>query len=72
VPRPRPEQSETPHRDAFEIQRAQVADGMRLAYAREGVGGYPLVPECGHVLQWELADVPNEIAEFDCANLHLA
>jgi len=43
VPIPRPAQPETPPRDAFELHRAQVADGMSLAYLREGVGGYPLV-----------------------------
>ncbi|MCA9503484.1 MAG: alpha/beta hydrolase [Spirochaetaceae bacterium] len=41
--RPRPPQPETPPSDAFEIHRAEVAPGMRLAYVREGVGGYPLV-----------------------------
>ena len=43
MPRPRPVQPETPPRDAFEIHRAEVADGLELAYIREGIGGYPLV-----------------------------
>ncbi|MCH2171799.1 alpha/beta hydrolase [Myxococcota bacterium] len=43
MPIPRPVQPTTPARDAFEIHRAPVAEGMRLAYVREGVGGYPLV-----------------------------
>jgi hypothetical protein len=43
VPIPRPPQPQTPPRDAFAIQRAQVADGIRLAYLHEGVGGYPLL-----------------------------
>jgi pimeloyl-ACP methyl ester carboxylesterase len=40
---PRPEQPPTPARDAFAIHRAEVAEGIELAYLREGVGGYPLV-----------------------------
>ncbi len=40
---PRPPQPPTPPRDAFEIQRAEVAPGLRLAYLREGRGGYPLL-----------------------------
>ncbi len=43
MPIPRPPQPETPPRTAFEIHRARVADGMQLAYLREGVGGYPLL-----------------------------
>lgn len=43
MPAPRPPQPATPARDAFEIQRAKVADDMNLAYIREGVGGYPLL-----------------------------
>ena len=43
MPAPRPPQPETPARDAFRVHRAQVADGIRLAYLREGVGGYPLL-----------------------------
>ncbi len=39
----RPPQPETPARDAFTIHRAPVAGDLRLAYLREGVGGYPLV-----------------------------
>ena len=39
----RPPQPETPPRDAFEIQRAEVAEGLELAYLREGIGGYPLL-----------------------------
>ncbi len=42
-PRLRPAQPETPAPDAFEIHRAEVADGLALAYVREGVGGYPLL-----------------------------
>jgi pimeloyl-ACP methyl ester carboxylesterase len=29
--------------DAFAIEHAQVRDGVRLAYVREGAGGYPLL-----------------------------
>ena len=43
MPYPRPKQPPTPHRDAFAVHRAPVADDMSLAYQREGVGGYPLV-----------------------------
>jgi len=43
MPYARPEQPETPPRDAFEVHRAEVAPGLTLAYLREGVGGYPLV-----------------------------
>ncbi len=43
MPQPRPTQPETPPRDAFEIHRTEVAGGIRLAYLREGVGGYPLL-----------------------------
>ncbi len=43
MPKPRPPQPETPARDAFAIQRAEVAEGLCLAYLREGVGGYPLL-----------------------------
>lgn len=43
MPTPRPPQPETPPRDAFEIHRAEVAEGLALAYLREGVGGYPLL-----------------------------
>ncbi len=43
MPTLRPEQPETPPRDAFTIYRSEVGDGLRLAYLREGVGGYPLV-----------------------------
>jgi pimeloyl-ACP methyl ester carboxylesterase len=43
MPTPRPPQPETPPRDAFEIHRADVAEGLALAYLREGVGGYPLL-----------------------------
>ena len=39
----RPAQPTTPAADAFEIHRAEVADGLSLAYVREGVGGYPLL-----------------------------
>jgi pimeloyl-ACP methyl ester carboxylesterase len=43
VPNLRPSQPDTPPRDAFEVHRAEVAEGMTLAYLREGVGGYPLL-----------------------------
>jgi pimeloyl-ACP methyl ester carboxylesterase len=43
MPSIRPPQPETPPRDAFEIQRAPVADDMELAYLHEGRGGYPLL-----------------------------
>ena len=43
MPLPRPTQPETPDRNAFTIHRNEVADGLELAYVREGVGGYPLV-----------------------------
>ena len=43
MPTLRPDQPETPPRDAFEVHRAKVADGIHLAYLREGVGGYPLL-----------------------------
>jgi len=39
----RPTQPPTPAPDAFEIHRAEVAEGLSLAYVREGIGGYPLV-----------------------------
>jgi len=32
-----------PLADRFAVQRAQVRDGLELAYVREGEGGYPLV-----------------------------
>ena len=41
--KPRPVQPETPSRDAFAIERAEVGPGLRLAYLREGIGGYPLL-----------------------------
>ena len=43
MPAPRPPQPPTPARDAFEIHRAEVSEGMNLGYVREGVGGYPLL-----------------------------
>ena len=43
VPNLRPSQPDTPARDAFEIHRAKVAQGLSLGYLREGVGGYPLL-----------------------------
>ncbi len=43
MPSPRPPQPKTPARDAFAVQRAEVADGISLAYIREVVGGYPLL-----------------------------
>ena len=39
----RPAQPVTPSPDAFTIHRSEVADGLSLAYVREGVGGYPLL-----------------------------
>ena len=39
----RPPQPETPGRTAFTIHRSPVAEGIQLAYLREGVGGYPLL-----------------------------
>jgi pimeloyl-ACP methyl ester carboxylesterase len=44
----RPAQPPTPAGDAFTIHRSAVAptpgrDGLRIAYVREGVGGYPLL-----------------------------
>lgn len=42
-PRLRPAQPATPAADAFAIHHDEVAPGVRLAYVREGVGGYPLV-----------------------------
>jgi len=39
----RPAQPRTPAPDAFTVHHAEVAPGLRLAYVREGVGGYPLV-----------------------------
>ena len=45
----RPPQPPTPPRDAFEIERARVADDMHLAYIREGVGGYPIVLVHGYL-----------------------
>lgn len=39
----RPAQPATPAADAYEIHRSEVADGLSLAYVREGVGGFPLV-----------------------------
>ena len=43
MPTPRPPQPPTPARDAFEVHRAEVADGIELAFVREGAGGYPLL-----------------------------
>jgi pimeloyl-ACP methyl ester carboxylesterase len=39
----RPAQPPTPAPDAFTIHRAEVGDGLSLAYVREGIGGYPLL-----------------------------
>ncbi len=39
----RPQQPPTPAADAFAIHRAEVADGLSLAFVREGVGGFPLL-----------------------------
>ena len=41
--RHRPAQPPTPAPDAFEVHRAPVADGVALAFVREGVGGAPLL-----------------------------
>ena len=43
MPHKRPVQPETPPPDAFEVRRADVAEGLNLAYLREGVGGFPLL-----------------------------
>ncbi len=43
MPHKRPVQPETPPPDAFEVRRAEVAEGLNLAYLREGVGGFPLL-----------------------------
>lgn len=42
-PRHRPTQPPAPSADAFTVQRAVVADGVALAFVREGVGGVPLL-----------------------------
>ncbi|MEX1217163.1 MAG: alpha/beta hydrolase [Acidimicrobiales bacterium] len=39
----RPAQPPTPPADAFAIHRADVGEGLELAYVREGIGGYPLL-----------------------------
>ncbi len=39
----RPQQPPTPAPDAFKVHHAEVADGVSIAYIREGVGGVPLV-----------------------------
>jgi pimeloyl-ACP methyl ester carboxylesterase len=41
--RHRPAQPPTPPPDAFAVHRAPVADGLSLAFLREGVGGTPLL-----------------------------
>ncbi len=43
MPHKRPVQPETPPPDAFEVRRADVAEGLNLAYLHEGVGGFPLL-----------------------------
>jgi pimeloyl-ACP methyl ester carboxylesterase len=35
--------SAAPNADAFTVERAEVRDGVELAYARAGTGGYPLL-----------------------------
>jgi pimeloyl-ACP methyl ester carboxylesterase len=35
--------SEAPAPDAFAVERAEVRDGVHIAYIREGAGGYPLL-----------------------------
>ncbi len=62
----RPAQPETPAADAFEIHRAEVADGLSLAYVREDLekkdaAGQPLVEydlllDSGRVSQ--IGDIP--------------
>lgn len=42
-PRHRPAQPQAPAADAFTIHSAVVADGVSLAFVREGVGGVPLL-----------------------------
>lgn len=37
------DQLPAPDPNAFAVERAQVRDGLELAYVREGVGGYPLL-----------------------------
>lgn len=39
----RPAQPETPAADVYTIHRSEVAEGLSLAYVREGIGGFPLV-----------------------------
>ena len=39
----RPAQPITPAADAFDVHRAEVRDGVSLAFIREGAGGYPLL-----------------------------
>jgi pimeloyl-ACP methyl ester carboxylesterase len=39
----RPAQPPTPAADAFTVHRAEVRDGVSLAFVREGTGGYPLL-----------------------------
>jgi pimeloyl-ACP methyl ester carboxylesterase len=41
--RHRPAQPETPSPEAFAVHRHQVAEGVSLAYVREGAGGTPLL-----------------------------
>lgn len=41
--RRRPTQPPAPAADGFAIHRSTVADGLELAYVREGIGGYPLL-----------------------------
>ncbi len=42
-PRQRPVQPPAPAADAFTIHTAVVAEGVSLAFVREGVGGVPLL-----------------------------
>jgi pimeloyl-ACP methyl ester carboxylesterase len=35
--------SDRPSPDTFSVQRAEVRDGVHIAYVREGAGGYPLL-----------------------------
>lgn len=42
-PRRRPAQPSTPPPDAFTVHRADIGNGLELAYLHEGVGGTPLL-----------------------------
>src|SRR5438876_8660006 len=60
--------SGAPQPDAFEIRRAEVRDGLTLAYVREGEGGHPLLllhgwPETKRI--WWRNIAPLAAAGFD-------